>query len=198
MQVPILKQGAVLIATIKAALSDADLVELRNALGDGFAESVRMLLTDRSRLAANAGRVTNRNRIELRRAVYSPCDLCQNDPSAPPAWQFVARQIDDDREFKLLEMRDVAMQLDGLPIFYFPYLSMPDPSVKRASGFLTPSFGGSNSVGANFTLPYFLAGHIGECHFLNSTKSRNVLPHGFARRCPVKALGMGHAVRGVC
>ncbi|MBV8120428.1 MAG: LPS-assembly protein LptD, partial [Alphaproteobacteria bacterium] len=134
----------------------ADYLELRNTLGDGFAESVRMLLTDRSRLAANTARMTHKNRNELRRAVYSPCDLCKNDPSAPPAWQFVARQIDDDREFKLLEMRDVAMQLDGWPIFYFPYLSMPDPSVRRASGFLTPSFGGSSSVGANITLPYFL------------------------------------------
>ena len=32
MQVPILKQGPVLIATIQAALSDADLLELRSAL----------------------------------------------------------------------------------------------------------------------------------------------------------------------
>ena len=134
----------------------ADYLELRNALGDGFAESVRMLLTDRSRLAANAARITNKNRTELARAVYSPCDLCKNDPSAPPAWQFVARQIDDDREFKLLEMRDVTMQVDGWPVFYFPYLSMPDPSVKRASGFLPPVIGGSSSVGANFTLPYYL------------------------------------------
>jgi len=31
-QVPILKQGGVLIATIQAALSDADLLELRTAL----------------------------------------------------------------------------------------------------------------------------------------------------------------------
>jgi LPS-assembly protein len=134
----------------------AEYVELRNALGDGFAESVRMLLTDRSRLAANTARVTNKNRTELRRAVYSPCDLCKNDPSAPPAWQFVARQIDDDREFKLLEMRDVTMQIDGWPISYFPYMSMPDPSVKRASGFLSPALGGSSSTGANFSLPYYL------------------------------------------
>jgi LPS-assembly protein len=134
----------------------ADYLELRNSLGDGFAESVRMLLTDRSRLAANTARVTNKNRIELRRSVYSPCDLCKTDPSAPPAWQFVARQIDDDREFKLIEMHDATMQIDGWPVFYIPYLSMPDPSVKRASGFLTPSFGGSSSIGANVTIPYFL------------------------------------------
>ncbi|MBV8118969.1 MAG: LPS-assembly protein LptD, partial [Alphaproteobacteria bacterium] len=42
----------------------ADYLELRNTLGDGFAESVRMLLTDRSRLAANTARMTHKNRNE--------------------------------------------------------------------------------------------------------------------------------------
>ncbi len=32
MAVPILKQGAVLIASVQSALTDADLLELRNAL----------------------------------------------------------------------------------------------------------------------------------------------------------------------
>ena len=134
----------------------AEYLELRNAMGDGFAENVRMLLADRSRLAANTARLTNHNRTELRRGVYSPCDLCKNDPSAPPAWQFVARQIDHDKEFKLIEMRDATMEIDGWPVFYTPYISMPDPTVKRASGFLTPSLGSSSSVGFQVATPYFL------------------------------------------
>lgn len=134
----------------------SDYVELRHTMGDGFAENVRMLLSDRSRLAANTARLTNNNRTELTRGVYSPCDLCRSDPSAPPAWQFLARRIDHDREFKLIEMRDATMQIDGWPVFYTPYISMPDPSVKRASGYLTPSFGSSSSVGGHVTIPYFL------------------------------------------
>ena len=74
----------------------------------------------------------------MKRSVYSPCDLCKNDPSAPPAWQFKAREISDDKELKLIEFRDAVLEVDGVPIFYTPYLSEPDPSVKRASGFLTP------------------------------------------------------------
>ncbi len=134
----------------------SDYLELRNAMGDGFAENVRMLLADRSRLAGNTARLTNNNRTELRRGVYSPCDLCKSDPTAPPAWQFVARQIDHDKEFKLIEMRDATMEIDGWPVFYTPYISMPDTSVKRASGFLIPSLGSSSSVGVNATIPYFL------------------------------------------
>ncbi len=134
----------------------ADYMELRDAMDDGFAKNVRMLLADHSRLAANTARRTNGNRTELRRAVYSPCDLCKTDPSAPPAWQLEAREIDHDKEFKLVEFRDVTMQIDGWPVFYSPYMSTPDPSVKRASGFLPPSFGGSNNVGAQMTIPYFI------------------------------------------
>jgi LPS-assembly protein len=134
----------------------ADYLELRNAMGDGFAENVRMLLADRSRLAGNTARLTNNNRTELRRAVYSPCDLCKDDPSAPPAWQFVARQIDHDKEFRQIEMRNATMEIDGWPVFYTPYISMPDTSVKRASGFLIPSLGSSSATGPSVTIPYFL------------------------------------------
>ena len=92
--------------------------------------------SDRSRLAANAARRTNGNRTDMRRGVYSPCDLCKDDPTAPPAWQLKARQITDDKELKQLEFRDAIMEIDGWPVFYTPYMSAPDPSVKRASGFL--------------------------------------------------------------
>jgi LPS-assembly protein len=133
----------------------ADFMELRDSMNNAFAENVRMLMSDRSRLAANAARRINANRIELRRGVYSPCDLCKKDPTAPPAWQLRAREISDDKELKLTEFRDAVMEIDGVPVFYTPYLSEPEPSVKRASGFLTPSFGNSNTVGFHFSLPYY-------------------------------------------
>ena len=134
----------------------ADFTELRDSMNNAFAQNVRMLLADRSRLAANAARRINGNRLELRRGVYSPCDLCKRDPSAPPAWQLKAREISDDKQLKVIEFRDAVLEVDGLPVFYTPYLSQPDPSVKRASGFLLPTFGNSNTVGFHVAIPYFL------------------------------------------
>ncbi len=133
----------------------ADFMELRDSMNNVFAQNVRRLLADRSRLAANAARRVNGNRFELRRGIYSPCDLCKNDPSAPPAWQFKAREITDDKELKLIEFRDAVLEVDGIPVFYTPYLSEPDPSVKRASGFLTPTLGNSNTNGFHVAIPYF-------------------------------------------
>jgi LPS-assembly protein len=148
--------GHVSLSQTTGEILFADYLELRDAMNEGFAKNVRMLLADRSRLAANTARRTNGNHTELIHAVYSPCDLCARDPSAPPTWQLVAREIDHDKELKLVELRDANMEIDGWPIFYSPYMSFPDPTVKRASGFLTPSFGGSSTVGAHFAIPYFL------------------------------------------
>jgi LPS-assembly protein len=134
----------------------AEFVELRDSMNNAFAENVRMLLADRSRLAANAARRLGGNRIELTRGVYSPCDPCKDNPTAPPTWQLKAREVVDDQTLKLLEFRDAVLEVDGWPVFYTPYVSAPAPSVKRASGFLMPSFGNSNNVGFHFSLPYYL------------------------------------------
>ncbi|HZT87407.1 MAG TPA: LPS assembly protein LptD [Stellaceae bacterium] len=134
----------------------ADFIELRDSMNNAFATNVRILLSDRSRLAANAARRINGNRLELTRAVYSACDLCKSDPSAPPAWQLKAREMSDDKDLKLMEFRDATMEIDGWPIFYLPYMSHPDPSVKRASGFLPPTIGSSSTNGEHISIPYFL------------------------------------------
>ena len=42
-------------------------------------------------------------------------------------------------------------------MFYTPYISAPDPSVKRASGFLMPGAGNSNNNGFHISLPYYWA-----------------------------------------
>jgi LPS-assembly protein len=133
-----------------------DFMELRDSLNNGFAKNVRMLLADRSRLAAVAARRVNGNRLELARGVYSPCDLCKKNPRAPPAWQLKAREISDDKVKKLIEFRDAVLEIDGVPVFYTPYLSEPEPSVKRKTGFLPPTFGNSNTIGFHIATPYYI------------------------------------------
>ena len=40
-------------------------------------------------------------------------------------------------------------------VFYLPYFNHPDPSVKRKSGFLAPSYSTSESLGNCINIPYF-------------------------------------------
>ncbi|MGA3305430.1 MAG: LPS assembly protein LptD, partial [Stellaceae bacterium] len=135
----------------------ADFMELHDNLRDGFIKDIRILLSDRSRMAGNTARRTDGTRTELRRGVYSPCELCKDDPSRPPLWQIKAERIVDDKNTQTIEYHDATMEFDGIPVFYMPYMSHPDPSVKRASGFLAPSIGNGTNLGAHITVPYFWA-----------------------------------------
>jgi LPS-assembly protein len=132
-----------------------DYMELHDNFREGFIQNVRGLLSDRSRVAANTARRVAGNTTELRRAVYSPCDLCADDPSAAPLWQIKAERMVHDKEQQRIEYYDVTMEIGGFPVFYSPYFAQPDPTVKRMSGFLAPDVGSSSSIGAFFRVPYY-------------------------------------------
>ena len=135
----------------------ADFVELHDDMRDGFLTDIRLLLSDRSRLAGNTARRVAGIRTTIRRAVYSPCELCQEDPTRPPVWQIKAEEVVHDKELQIVEYRDAVMEIDGIPVLYAPYFSHPDPSVKRASGFLPPTIGAGSSLGFHTTIPYYWA-----------------------------------------
>ncbi len=133
----------------------ADFMQLTDNLRDGFIKDVRLLFVDGSRMAGNTARRVGGVRTEMRRAVYSPCQLCAQDPTRPPVWQIKAERIVDDKVTKVVEYHDATMEIDGFPVFYTPYMTSPDPSVKRASGFLTPVLGSDPSNGFRFGIPYY-------------------------------------------
>jgi LPS-assembly protein len=135
----------------------ADYAELRDQMRDGFIKDIRLLLSDQSRLAGNTARRVGGVRTEIRRAVYSPCELCAADPTHPPVWQIKAESVVHDKDLELVEYHDAVMEIDGVPVMYSPYFSHPDPSVKRASGFLPPTFGYGSTLGAHVTIPYYWA-----------------------------------------
>jgi LPS-assembly protein len=134
----------------------ADRVVLTGDLRAGVAEQLRARLADNSLLAAAGGRRTGGVRTEFERAVYSPCPLCP-DADAPPLWQITARKVTHDQETHDITYRDAFFELAGVPIFYTPYFTHPDPSVKRRSGFLAPSFGNDSTLGLSVQPIYYFA-----------------------------------------
>ena len=135
----------------------SDYAELSGGLKDGVMSGMRALLPEGGRLVANGARRTDANINELSRVVYSTCDLCVDDPSQPPLWQIRAAEAVQDRENKRMEYRDAVVDFFGVPVAWFPYLTHPDPTERRASGFLAPTIGYSKHLGGYFGLPYYWA-----------------------------------------
>lgn len=133
----------------------AEYVELTESMRDGVIRQIKVLLADNSRFAANTASRRNGTRTTMRKAVYSPCAVCQDDPEKAPLWQLKANTIVHDKTAQEIRYKDAWMEIYGIPVAYSPYFAHPDPSVDRKSGFLTPSFGSSGNVGAFFQAPYF-------------------------------------------
>jgi LPS-assembly protein len=135
----------------------ADYFELTGDMKEGVGKRIRMLLSDRSRLAAVQAVRVGGNRTDFDKAVYTACEPCRGKPDQRPLWEAKAARITHDQAEQVIEYRDAWIELGGIPVAYTPYLSHPDPTVKRKSGFLTPMPGLSSNLGANITVPYFWA-----------------------------------------
>lgn len=135
----------------------ADHVELSDALRDGVVERIGMLLSDNSHIAANSAIRLKDNVTVMNKVVYSPCDLCERGKDRPPLWQLRAKRVIHDKTQKEITYHDATLDVLGVPVAYFPYLSHPDPSVKRKTGFLMPTVGSASELGAFATVPYYIA-----------------------------------------
>jgi LPS-assembly protein len=133
----------------------ADYAELSQGMKDGVMRGVRAQLAENGKLAANGGRRTEAEVNELSRAIYSTCNVCAKHPDEPMLWDIRARSALQDVTNKRIEYRDAVVDIYGVPVAYFPYFTHPDPSAKRASGFLVPSLGYSKYLGAFAEVPYY-------------------------------------------
>lgn len=133
----------------------AQYMELSGDLRDGVIADLRGILKDGSLIAASGGKRTDANLLEMRNGVYSPCRLCEEDPTRPPLWQVKSVKVLHDKKRQTIEYSDAWLEVAGVPVFYTPYLSHPDPTVKRKSGFLAPAFGSSTVTGSFLSTPYY-------------------------------------------
>jgi LPS-assembly protein len=132
-----------------------DYMELEDDLRDGVINNIKVLLTDNSRIAAAAGQRSEDSRKDFVRGVFSPCNLCATDPTRAPLWQLKGVRMTHDEVDREITFEDATLELFGVPVFYSPYFSTPDPTVRRRSGFLNPSVGYATTVGAWYGQPYY-------------------------------------------
>src|SRR3989344_3671537 len=140
----------------KGGITTGNYMEITEDLKNGFVEKVYVLTKDEERFAAEI--VTKEGDLStFRRGVYSPCEMCKTKPCKPPIWQLRASQIKKDDAEKMVYYRNVFLDIKGVPVFYFPYLNHPDPSVTRKDGLLMPFFGNSTSLGMIAGIPYYFS-----------------------------------------
>ena len=159
----------------------ADRAAFNNALKDGFVERLRTLLADGSRFKASNGRHINGRKTVMKDAFYTPCDVCEDTPDADPLWQIRASRVEHDKDSKTVAYRNARFEVKGVPVAWFPYFVHPDGSVKRKSGFLTPSAGYKSDLGAFVQNSYYWSVAPHRDITVGMTAMTRAAPLGFAQ-----------------
>jgi LPS-assembly protein len=132
----------------------ASQAELAADLSEGILTSARLVLNRQLQMAANkmtrvAGRTTT-----LETVAASSCKVCESNPT--PLWEIRASRVVHDEVERQVYFDNAQFRLAGVPVFYIPRLRMPDPTLKRATGFLMPSIRTTSDLGTGIKLPYFI------------------------------------------
>ncbi len=133
----------------------ASSADLSRDMSDGILKSARMVMQDQLQLAADELRRASGRYTTLDRVVASSCQVCPAHPV--PLWEIRARRVLHDQKEHQLYFQGAQFRVGGVPLLYIPRLRMPDPSLKRATGVLMPSFRSSSTLGLGVRLPYFIA-----------------------------------------
>ena len=106
------------------------------------------------RIFANAMK-SNDEGSNFNKSVFTLCELKENEKCPP--WTLQASEMRHDNKNKTIYYDNAVVKIYNIPVFYTPFLSHPDPTVKRRSGLLPPTFSDSKNLGSGLAIPYFLA-----------------------------------------
>jgi LPS-assembly protein len=134
-----------------------EIIDLSEDYRDGFVDSLRIELPDRSRIAAARADRSGGQFSVFESSVYTACAPCKDNPKKPPLWQVKAARIIHDQSEHMIYFENASLEFFGFPIAYLPYLSTPDPTVKRKTGILPPIITSSSRIGYSFGIPFFWA-----------------------------------------
>ena len=135
----------------------SDEIDITDDFANGFVNALRVETIDKTYFAAesaerNAGTTTTFNN-----GVYTACEPCEDKPDKAPIWRIKAQKIIWNGKEKTVRFEDSRFEFFGMPIAYFPVMEVPDPTVKRKTGFLIPGVNYNNDLGFGVTVPYYFA-----------------------------------------
>ena len=150
-------RGHVSITDARGNVAFADHVVLTDHMRDGALSGFGALIGKTGRLAAHSAQRVNGDTVIANHTVYSPCKICNQPGQRTPLWQVKAERVIYDQTKHKVRFRSATIEVQGVPVAWVPIFSVPDPTVRYASGLLTPEVGNSTKIGYFTRLPVYVA-----------------------------------------
>lgn len=132
-------------------------IDVTDDFRDGFVNTLRVETVDKTYFAAESAERKEGMITTFNNGVYTACEPCEEKPDKAPIWRVKSRKIIWNGTAKTIRFERASFELFGLPIASLPFFEIADPTVKRKSGFLFPSFSYNSELGAGVSIPYYFA-----------------------------------------
>ncbi len=157
-------EGNARLTDADGTVATGDRFELTDDFRNGFIDSLRVVQTTveqgrplTTRFSAPRAERAEGETTTFERGTYTACEPCKDNPERPPLWQVRAAKIIHNNSERTIYYEDATLELLGIPVAYLPYFWTPDPTVKRKTGFLSPRYIYSSSIGYGASIPFFWA-----------------------------------------
>jgi LPS-assembly protein len=132
-----------------------DHVLLDDKMRAGFARGFSTHETGNTTVAADVAIRRSEDVNDLRRAIYTPCNVCaENGDAKEPTFSIQASTMTEDRTRHLITYKNAVIRVKGIPVFYAPVFWHPDPDSPPTSGLLVPKISLNSKRGFSYEQPY--------------------------------------------
>ena len=131
----------------------ANQATLAKDLSRGIIKSAQIILSQQVQIVSTQISRVNSRYSQAYNVAATSCFICKGKV---PLWQIRAKRIVHDSLEKQLYFDQAQLRVWDVPVFFFPYLRLPDPSLRRSTGFLAPQLSTSTTLGTAIRTPYFL------------------------------------------
>lgn len=135
----------------------AENLDVTDDFREGFVNALRVESADNTRFAAESAERIGGEITTFNNGIYTACEPCRAKPDKAPLWQVRAQKIVWNGKKKTIRFERGRFEMFGMPLAFLPAFEIADPTVKRKSGFLIPSYKSESDLGTGVSVPYFWA-----------------------------------------
>ena len=147
-------RGNVIMTLPDGTRHKAVIMEVDTEFTHIIAETLSTKFADGTSMKSKNGEQTVGDKAVFQSARFTPCK-CDFENGETPLWDLRTTSTVRSEKTQTISHNNVRMHVLNIPVGYFPYLAHPDWTVRRRSGFLTPSFIISSDLGFTGSIPYY-------------------------------------------
>lgn len=149
--------GNVVIVDPDGTQYKATHVVLTGGFKNAVLESMSMLSTDGAMVTADRTEKIRGERTILINGAYTPCGECIGKNGKTIGWRVRSTRMEHNTVDHYVDVEQPVLEVLGVPVAWFPWMRLPDPTDERFSNFRAPSYSYTDKIGWKLSLPYYSA-----------------------------------------